>query len=247
MAAKDVQILGIEVGDAPVSYVLPDALEFIPKAVTATFDGTNASGDFLPTLEIVSDSGHVVSRVPVGSAVVAGGSAEVTWAPFLEAAATAGVSVVPVTGSVSGLTTNPTTIAPASSYTVVFFRRGSPEGFYTFGGSSGAWTGIDPPQDGKTAYTLLLGSSTLKRTDHSAPNPAMVRAYVNPIYAGVPDPTATTSLIQGSTSLISASCVTFDSSGFAPQEWQLTIYNLDPANSYDVISASIFASRMDWF
>lgn len=80
--ARDAQI---RLGDAntPVSYTVPNAAEIIPKAITALFDGSGAAGTFLPAVEIVSDGGVVVSRTKAESSVSAGGSAEVTFAPFL--------------------------------------------------------------------------------------------------------------------------------------------------------------------
>lgn len=82
--AEDVQIrLGD--GAAPQSYGVPNATQIVPLAINATFDGTGAAGSFLPTVEIVSDGGVVVARVPCQTTVAAGASAEVTFAPFLRA------------------------------------------------------------------------------------------------------------------------------------------------------------------
>lgn len=84
MASSDRQITGLGELAAPGDWQLQPSLVFVPKAVNATFDGSGAGGDFLPALQIVSDSGAVISTVPVGSTVTAGDTAEVTWAPFLE-------------------------------------------------------------------------------------------------------------------------------------------------------------------
>lgn len=82
--ARDVQIrLGD--GTAPQEYEVPNATEIVPLAVNATFDGSGASGDFVPAIEIVSDGGVVVARVPCQTTVTAGDSAECTFAPFLRA------------------------------------------------------------------------------------------------------------------------------------------------------------------
>lgn len=53
-----------------------------------TFDGTGTAAAWLPTVQIVSDSGVVMAQV-VGSSVAAGGSATATFATFLEPAAAA--------------------------------------------------------------------------------------------------------------------------------------------------------------
>ena len=89
--SRDVQIAG-GVGNAPQSYTVPNATEIIPRAVNATFDGTAAVGSFVPTLEIVSDGGVVIARVPADTTVLAGGSAEVTFAPFLGRGSGAGTT-----------------------------------------------------------------------------------------------------------------------------------------------------------
>lgn len=76
---RDVQILPLGVEDAPAAFVLPASMEIIPKVIFAVFDGTAASGSFEPTLEIISDSGHAVARIPVATTVAAGGAAAVSW------------------------------------------------------------------------------------------------------------------------------------------------------------------------
>lgn len=87
--ADDVQIADTSSGDAPHDYTVPSSADFILKAAYGVFDGTLASGNFLPTLEIVSDSGHTVAR-SVGQQVTAGDSAEVSWFPFAPPASSGG-------------------------------------------------------------------------------------------------------------------------------------------------------------
>lgn len=87
--ADDVQIADTSSGDAPHDYTVPSSADFILKAAYGVFDGTLASGNFLPTLEIVSDSGHTIAR-SVGQQVTAGGSAEVSWFPFAPPASSGG-------------------------------------------------------------------------------------------------------------------------------------------------------------
>lgn len=69
----------------PMTYQVPAGSEIAPVCLTAVFDGTSASGSFVPTLEVVDPSGHVVARVPADTTIAAGGSAECTFAPFLRA------------------------------------------------------------------------------------------------------------------------------------------------------------------
>jgi hypothetical protein len=85
------EISGIGDGQAPHEYVVPAAQSFDLLGVRATFDGAGAAGDFLPALQIISDAGHILSQT-VGSVVAAGGSADVTFAPFLRGTATATAS-----------------------------------------------------------------------------------------------------------------------------------------------------------
>lgn len=76
----DVQILVTGSADAPVKYTVPNTTELIPKAVSAVFDGTGASGSFQPVVEIISDGGVVVAQ-SAGDTVAAGGSVEQSWFP----------------------------------------------------------------------------------------------------------------------------------------------------------------------
>lgn len=85
----DAQILATGSADAPEGYTVPNTVELIPKAVSAIFDGTGASGDFIPLLEIVSDGGIVVAQSP-GSTVTAGGSVEQSWFPWLSGGGSSG-------------------------------------------------------------------------------------------------------------------------------------------------------------
>jgi hypothetical protein len=87
----DVQILAGGVTDAPLGYKIPQAQEIILKSLFASFDGTNASGDFLPCIRVLSPAGKVIGEFFTDAAVVAGDSAEVTFAPFLRNASAATV------------------------------------------------------------------------------------------------------------------------------------------------------------
>lgn len=81
MAEK--QITGFGKKAAPNQRVTKDSEHFELLAVQATFDGSGASADFVPAVVVISDSGEVVGRFPASAVVSAGGSAEVTFAPFL--------------------------------------------------------------------------------------------------------------------------------------------------------------------
>lgn len=92
MASGDVQILTQNAADAPLDYLIPAAQEIVPRSVYASFDGSAALAAFLPALQIISPSGHVVATCPAAQ-VAAGASADVTWFPRV-AAAPAGVTVI---------------------------------------------------------------------------------------------------------------------------------------------------------
>lgn len=107
--ADDVQIADTSSGDAPHDYTVPSSADFILKAAYGVFDGTLASGNFLPAIEIVSDSGHTVAR-SVGQQVTAGDSAEVSWFPFAPPASSGGGGGITEIESTDGsiTVTNPT-------------------------------------------------------------------------------------------------------------------------------------------
>lgn len=90
----DTQILPLGTLSTPADYTLPDATTVTLGSVFAHYDGAGAAGDFVPVLQVISDSGHKVASVPMDSTVTAGSSVEATWAPFLRtvpAAATTGI------------------------------------------------------------------------------------------------------------------------------------------------------------
>jgi hypothetical protein len=80
VATDDQQVLVTGTASAPASWTVPGNGQIRPKAIYATFDGTGASGDFMPFLEIISDGGEVIAQ-SAGSTVTAGGSVEQTWFP----------------------------------------------------------------------------------------------------------------------------------------------------------------------
>lgn len=78
----DVSIVASEVASAPQDYTLPGAQEILLRAVGCTINGTNASGSFLPALQMLDPAGHVMfTCVNASDPVAAGGSALVSWFP----------------------------------------------------------------------------------------------------------------------------------------------------------------------
>lgn len=94
----DVLILAAGTAAAPTDYEVPNAQVVLPKAVHAVFDGTGASGSYVPVLEILSDSGIPVATCPLASTLAAGASAEVSWFP-LGAAGTQSAAAIAVVGA----------------------------------------------------------------------------------------------------------------------------------------------------
>lgn len=67
---------------APLTYELGATEDFQVRTAYATFDGTNASGDFLPCLTFYSQTGTILNRVFPDTLVKAGDVANVSYAPF---------------------------------------------------------------------------------------------------------------------------------------------------------------------
>lgn len=102
--SSDVLIFAAGQASIPAAYTIPNAQEIEPLVVTATLDGSGASAAFLPVLEIVSDGGIVIARIPAEQAIAVGGAAEVSWAPglFGQAAAEASYSTAAIAVSSNG-------------------------------------------------------------------------------------------------------------------------------------------------
>ncbi len=79
----ETQVLGWGTQSAPASRDTQGTESFVLLAIDATFDGTAATTSFVPAVQIISDAGEEVGTFPLDSAVAAGGSAAVTFAPFL--------------------------------------------------------------------------------------------------------------------------------------------------------------------
>lgn len=88
------QILPTGVQNAPGDWVLPNTQIATIGAIFAHFNGAGAAGAYVPTVDIISDSGHTVISVVQDSTIAAGSSAEASWAPFLKSAAAASAASV---------------------------------------------------------------------------------------------------------------------------------------------------------
>jgi hypothetical protein len=99
--------------DAPFTFTVPASLEVQPYTAHATFDGTNASGDFRPCLTFYSSDGVRLGRYFPANVVTAGDVQEVTFTPPFGTAAVSSSSggggitdITSIDGSVT--VTNPT-------------------------------------------------------------------------------------------------------------------------------------------
>lgn len=85
MAQKWETVLAAGAAGLPFSWDSASANPQTLLTAFAAFNGAAAAGSYLPTMELVSDGGLVIASCPVakGDVVSAGGSADVTFAPFL--------------------------------------------------------------------------------------------------------------------------------------------------------------------
>lgn len=97
------------------TYTVPGADTIEPLAVSVTYDGSGAGGDFLPCLTYYSQSGALISRTFPGSSVAAGSSAEVSFIPFVPPASGTGGAALPKWTNILGsLSLNYGTLGGAS-------------------------------------------------------------------------------------------------------------------------------------
>lgn len=82
MAQETIPVQGLGTASGKLDYDVSAGQVFDLMAAFATFDGSVA-GAFLPAIQVLAPSGAVMVST-VGASVAAGGSADVTFAPFLE-------------------------------------------------------------------------------------------------------------------------------------------------------------------
>lgn len=95
-ANQSVQLKVPQTEAVPLSYQVPGAQLIELQAVYAEFDGSSASGSYLPAVEILSQDGLRMMLCPVSTSVAAGSDADATFAPFLRATGTGGGGRGPV-------------------------------------------------------------------------------------------------------------------------------------------------------
>src|SRR5207302_7649171 len=76
----DTQIPVSAVDPVPADYRVPNSVELRLKAVRAEFADNGAASDWLPTVEFISDSGHIILTASSQAVkVTAGDDADVSW------------------------------------------------------------------------------------------------------------------------------------------------------------------------
>jgi hypothetical protein len=144
--------------NAPFTYKVPGSGEVQPQTASATFDGSGASSSFLPTLSFYAQSGNLIARLPLTSgAIPAGGSAEVTWAPFLSGPSSSSTGFTADYCRVLSSTLQ--TIAPGADPNLLF-----PDGFVTTSAAAFTFNGTDTITIPDTAanhglYEVMLACS----------------------------------------------------------------------------------------
>ncbi|HVE35374.1 MAG TPA: hypothetical protein VNC18_17545 [Gemmatimonadaceae bacterium] len=113
-------------GSFPASYRLPPGLEVVLSTVYARYDGSGASGDFVPTLDAVSQSGQLMARVAMGQTIPQGSSARTTWAPDLQSR---GIAVSSVYHLISAASTNAGVVKAAAGLVTGYYIVNIATGF----------------------------------------------------------------------------------------------------------------------
>lgn len=127
----------------PIDYKVPTGTEIIPRAISASFDGSAAAGAFVPVLEVIAPSGVVTAYCARRTSIAAGASALVSWFP-----------------GVAEADTEDTT--PSSSGTISSIV--SPVGTIAVSFPNGPTTDIDLPASGVAAGTYGDATHTAQVT-----------------------------------------------------------------------------------
>jgi hypothetical protein len=103
--------------NAPAVYTVPSSTSVEPLAAFARYDGTAAGSAFLPALTFYSTAGLILARVFPDTQVAAGGTADVTFAPFLGSTGAGGTT----TGAFSNVASVTTQSVPSGVETFLTF------------------------------------------------------------------------------------------------------------------------------
>jgi hypothetical protein len=156
VADGTLQILGLGSSPVPLDYNVSGNQTLDLIAVKGDFDGSAAAVPWVPVVEILSDAGHVMAQAK-GDTVAAGGSATVTFAPFLKGPGGGGADPNAVHYNVpSEHGTFVDSVATTNGYS---FWDQSGNGIYltseVFPGSTGGFIGLSTG-DGETDITSTV-------------------------------------------------------------------------------------------
>jgi hypothetical protein len=91
--AGDVQLTALQTHAAPLDYIVPGSALIRVKSIRGEFTDNGAAGAWLPAVQLISDSGHVIATASdQGASVAAGGSADASFFPGVKASAAASSS-----------------------------------------------------------------------------------------------------------------------------------------------------------
>lgn len=127
----------------PLSYQVPTGTEIIPRALSASFDGSQAAGAYVPALEVIAPNGAVTAYCARQGSIAAGASVLVSWFPGV-AEADQPSAATPSSGTISSI--------------------GSPLGTIAVTAPSGPTTSIDLPASGAPAGTYGDATHTAQVT-----------------------------------------------------------------------------------
>jgi hypothetical protein len=109
---------------APVVYTVPGSSEIIPLSAYADFDGTSASGTFVPVLIFRDQAGNIIGQSQASTSVAAGASASMSWFPGVKAAAAAAAASSGIPVAIAYSNTAGVTIASSALNTYVSLQDG---------------------------------------------------------------------------------------------------------------------------
>ena len=232
----------------PLEYVVPGSTAFIPRAASCSFDGTGASGAFLPVMTWLAQNGDVIGRY-IAPQVAAGDSAEVSWAPFLrpQAAATSGLTNLSVAfGRVNP--SSPPVISAGATDTITWDSVTVVGSGITFASGSPRQVTID---DGGTILVALNVAP-----DSDWPNAAagyiqishlynlVEQILMQTIYAAHPGVDGFAPVGSSPGNLCSFAFLSNDTKGANPAHWQAQLKNTTASNFTLGIDTSFALARV---
>lgn len=105
---------------APQTYTVPGSTEIEPLSAFARFDGTSASGPWLPCLSFFSSGGLLLARVFPDGQLSVGDTADVTYSPALSSSTNSAQGASPFK-VISAATTNATLVRAGPTQLTAYY------------------------------------------------------------------------------------------------------------------------------